>query len=117
MNMHDSIAILTGLAACGFDLYRRRIPNALTLGAALAALVVSSYTGGLAGAGSSVTGWVIATALWLPLYALGGMGAGDVKLIAAVGAWLGPADVIHAALYAAIAGAVFAVALALARGC
>jgi len=117
MNVHDSIAILIGLAACGFDLSRRRIPNALTLGAAAAAIFVSASTGGVAGARSSLLGWTVATALWLPLYALGGMGAGDVKLIAAIGAWLGPIDVIHAALYAAMAGAAFAVGLVLARGC
>ena len=46
MNVHDSIAILIGLAACGFDLSRRRIPNALTLGAAAAAIFVSASTGG-----------------------------------------------------------------------
>jgi prepilin peptidase CpaA len=40
-----------------------------------------------------------------------------VKLMAAVGAWLGPADVLYAALYAAIAGAVFALALAVSRRC
>lgn len=117
MTVHDCVAIGIGLVACGFDLHSRRIPNALTFGGAAAALVASFYEHGLAGAASSATGWTVAAALWLPWYALGGMGAGDVKLIAAVGAWLGPTDVIHAGLYAAISGAVFAVALAILRGC
>jgi prepilin peptidase CpaA len=51
------------------------------------------------------------------MYALGGMGAGDVKLMAAVGAWLGPGDVLYAALYAAVAGAVMAMGVAVVRGC
>jgi prepilin peptidase CpaA len=116
MSVFDTIAIGVGVVACAFDLRTGRIPNALTLGAALAALVVSTWTDGLAGTGSSALGWLVALLLWLPLYALGGMGAGDVKLIAAVGAWLGAADVIHAALYAAIAGGGLAVGLAFVRG-
>jgi len=54
--------------------------------------------------------------LFLPLYALKGMGAGDVKLLAAIGAWLGPLGAIWTALYAAIAGGVLAVVIVLARG-
>jgi prepilin peptidase CpaA len=116
MSAHDTVAIGIGLVACAFDLRTGRIPNWLTLGAALVALVVSTGEQGLAGTGGSALGWIVALLLWLPLYALGGMGAGDVKLIAAVGAWLGPADVIHAALYAAIAGGGLAVILAVVRG-
>jgi prepilin peptidase CpaA len=116
MSLHDTVAIGVGLVACAFDLRTGRIPNWLTLGAAVAALVVATWTDGLAGTGGSALGWLVALLLWLPLYALGGMGAGDVKLIAAVGAWLGPSDVIHAALYAAIAGGGLAVILAVVRG-
>ena len=117
MTIHDTIAVAVALVACGFDLRTRRIPNALTLGAALLAFGVSALTGGASQAGSSLIGWIAAAAFWLPIYALGGMGGGDVKLIAAIGAWLGPADVIHAALYAAIAGAAMALVLAIVRGC
>jgi prepilin peptidase CpaA len=45
------------------------------------------------------------------------MGAGDVKLMAAIGAWLAPVAVIHAALYTAMAGAVLALTVACAHGC
>jgi prepilin peptidase CpaA len=117
MTSHAAIALAVALVGCAFDLHSRRIPNLLTFGAAVAALIVSGLTGGLTSVGSSAAGWAVAAALWLPIYALGGMGAGDVKLMAAIGAWLGPATVIYAALYAAIAGAVFALALAVARGC
>jgi prepilin peptidase CpaA len=44
------------------------------------------------------------------------MGAGDVKLIAAIGAWLGPVGALYVAIYAGIAGAIFALTVALLRG-
>ena len=117
MTPHATIAVAVAMVGCVFDLHNSRIPNALTVGAALAAVIVSALTGGVAAVGSSAAGWAIAAALWLPIYALGGMGAGDVKLMAAIGAWLGPASTIYAVLYAAIAGGVFAIALAIAQGC
>jgi prepilin peptidase CpaA len=117
MTFHETAALGIALVASGFDLHSRRIPNLLTFGAALAALIVALVTAGLPGLGASAAGWLLATVLWLPLYALGGMGAADVKLLAAIGAWLGPADVLHTALYAAIAGGVLAVMVAVARGC
>jgi prepilin peptidase CpaA len=55
--------------------------------------------------------------IWLPIYALGGMGAGDVKLMAAIGAWLGPVAGLLAALYAGVAGAVMAIGVAIAHRC
>lgn len=117
MNAHDTAAVVVAVVACAFDLHSRRIPNVLTFGAAAAALVASASTGGSGGLASCSAGWLLGTALWLPLYALGGMGAGDVKLLAAIGAWLGPEDVFHAALYAGIAGGVLALVVAYARGC
>jgi prepilin peptidase CpaA len=105
------------LVACAFDLWRGRIPNALTFGAAAAALVATAVSGGLNGVGWSAAGWLAGLVLFLPVYALGGMGAGDVKLLAALGAWLGPLTVFHAALYTGIAGGLFAVIVALRHGC
>ena len=59
-------------------------------------------------AGHSVGGWMLGAALFFPMFALRGMGAGDVKLLAAVGAWLGPLPVVSVALITAIAGGVAA---------
>jgi prepilin peptidase CpaA len=106
------------LAACVTDVRARRIPNALVLavvGAAFAraALVVWAGTpdaGLAAGLGDAALGAVAGLALWLPLYAVGAFGAGDVKLFAAAAAWLGPAGVPSAALYAALAGGVLGLA-------
>ena len=113
---HESVAVAVALVASVFDVRARRIPNVLTFGAAAAALVASVATAGAAGAGTSAAGWLLALAIWLPIYALGGMGAGDVKLMAAIGAWLGPVGGLVAALYAGVAGAVMAAGVALASG-
>ena len=108
--------ILLGLAAVVFDVRTRRIPNVLTLGGAAAALAYAAHAGGAAGAGAAFAGWVLGAAFFFPFFALGGMGAGDVKLVAAFGAWLGPADTVPLAIFASIAGGVFAVVVSLATG-
>lgn len=110
-----SVGALLGLA-CFSDLRRRRIPNGLTLSAAVAALLFHFLTGGWSAAGWSLLGLGVGTALFFPLFALRGMGAGDVKLLAAVGAWLGPGQVATAALATSVAGGVIAIAVALSHG-
>ena len=64
----------------------------------------------------SLFGWLIGVALFFPLFALGGMGGGDVKLLAAVGAWLGPMGAIRAAIWASLAGGVMAVVVGISSG-
>jgi prepilin peptidase CpaA len=103
-------------AACIFDMRTRRIPNALTLCAAVCGVAFHFAAGGLAAAGWSLAGWGLGALLFFPWFALGGMGAGDVKLLAALGAWLGPDSVLWVALYAAIAGGGLALLLAVAHG-
>ena len=61
----------------------------------------------------SLIGTAVGLALLLPAYAIGGMGAGDVKLLAALGAWLGPSAAFWMAIYASMAGGVLAVVVAL----
>lgn len=108
--------LVLGLLASTWDIRTRRVPNALTLGAAAIALIFHLITGGLAGAGSALAGWVVGCALFLPFFALGGMGAGDVKLLAAIGAWVGPALAFWSWAFASIAGGVLAIAVALLSG-
>jgi prepilin peptidase CpaA len=104
------------ILACITDLRTRRIPNALTFSAVVAALLFHLLTGGLSAAGWSVAGCLLGALLFFPMFALRGMGAGDVKLLAAVGAWLGPSQVAMAALATSVAGGAIAIVVALARG-
>ena len=102
--------------ACVTDLRARRIPNVLTFSAAAGAVLFHLVTGGWQAAGWSIVGLFVGALLFLPMFALRGMGAGDVKLLAAVGAWLGPGQVAMAALATSLVGGVMAVVVALAYG-
>jgi prepilin peptidase CpaA len=115
-SLSEGFALATGLVASATDLRSRRIPNVLTLGSSVAAVAFWIWNSGLAGVATSVGGWAVGCALFLPWFVLGGMGAGDVKLLAALGAWLGPADAAWLALYSGIAGGIFGLLVALATG-
>lgn len=100
--------------ACVYDLRHRRIPNelvAILLGAGLLFALFS--LGNARALAMSVAGAAIGFAIWIPLYVIGAIGAGDVKLFAAASTWLGPALTWRAALIAALAGGVLAVAVLL----
>lgn len=102
--------------ACLSDLRTRRIPNVLTMSAAAGAVLFHLATGGWVAAGWSVAGLFLGAVLFFPMFALRGMGAGDVKLLAAIGAWLGPGQVAIVALATSIAGGLIALIVALAHG-
>lgn len=116
LTLAEGAVLVIGAVACVTDLRSRRIPNWLTFGASLAAFVFSAAAHGLPGVGQSVAGWMVGAGLFLPLFLLGGMGAGDVKLMAALGAWTGPSTAMWMTLYAAVAGGFFAVAVTLWSG-
>jgi len=105
-------AVVVATVACGFDLRTRRIPNVLTLSAAALAVVFHSLASGWNGALFSAFGLVLGLAIFFPLFILRGMGAGDVKLLGALGAWLGPVNILWTAMYGGIAGGILAVAVA-----
>lgn len=91
-------------AAAIVDLRTRRIPNLLTLSAATVGLVLNlSRTGG-AGAVASSAGLLTGLAIFLPFFVAGGFGAGDVKAMAAVGAFLGPKGALLAATWTLLVG-------------
>jgi prepilin peptidase CpaA len=97
------------------DLRTRRIPNELT--ATLAGIGVGLAATGVSGVSlwASMLGFVIGLAVMMPGHLLGATGAGDVKLMAAFGAIVGPGLVINAFLFTAIAGGILAVAVAIRR--
>lgn len=108
--------VLGTVLAAAVDLRIRRVPNVVTVSLA-AAGVMTAFTGfGRIGPVASLLGLGLGFALMLPGHLLGATGAGDVKLFAAVGAFLGPAGILSAFLYTAIAGGVLAVAIAIRRG-
>ncbi len=109
--MDTTIAIcLSGVlvAAAAIDLRCRRIPNWLTFPAILAALTYHGVMGGTEGLLFGLKGLGLGFGLLLIPYALGVMGAGDVKLLAAAGAALGPLGVFWAFLFTCLAGGVYA---------
>jgi prepilin peptidase CpaA len=105
-------AVAASAAAVATDIRWRRIPNAVTVTTAIAGLVLAAS--GLSGLsiGRAAAGFLVGLLLMLPGHIFGRMGAGDVKLFAAVGTILGPGRILAAFFYMAIAGGVLAVAFA-----
>jgi prepilin peptidase CpaA len=116
MGITQAIVLILGAIACWCDVRTKRIPNLLTLGGAALAIGYSVGTQGIGGLVPSLGGWLTGAVLFLPMYLLGGMGAGDVKLLACLGAWLGPQTALFVALYASIAGGVMALIVSIATG-
>ena len=81
-------ACLAALAIAVWDAKVFRIPNALTFPLMLGGIAYHAWVGGWQGMAYSVTGMIAGSLLLLGPYLLGGIGAGDVKLLAAMGAWL-----------------------------
>jgi prepilin peptidase CpaA len=109
-----SLLVLVTLAGV-HDLLSRRIPNRLLL-VALAAALPLQAAGGAAGLLDGLGGAACGLLLFLPLYLLRGMAAGDVKLLATVGAFAGPATVIQIGVTTWCIGGVMALAMVLCRG-
>lgn len=109
------IALVTTAAV--WDVRTRRVPNWLVLsGLAIALLSQCLEHGGLAGSWTWLLGAATGLGLFLGLYLLGGMGAGDVKLMSAVGAFMAPAGVLHVAIVSVIVGGALALTMMLIRG-
>ena len=104
-------AFVVAGAACWFDVRTRRIPNQLTFPGAAIGLAAAAAAHGWSGAIASAAGLLVGMALFFPLFALRGLGAGDVKLMAALGAWLGTSMVFGVAFYTTLAGGALALVL------
>lgn len=108
--------ILVLMVAVYTDWRWHRIYNWLTVPALGIGLVLSLVTGGLPGLGASLAGAAVAFVVFLILYRVAHMGAGDLKLMVAIGAWLGYAHIWAALLSVALAGGLFAAAIAVRHG-
>jgi prepilin peptidase CpaA len=102
-----SVLLVAGLT----DLRSCKIPNWLTISAMAGGLFSHSLLNGLSGLMFSAKGLGLGLAMFLILYVVGGMGAGDVKLLAAVGSFIGAEGVLSAGIVAMLLGGLYAIAM------
>jgi prepilin peptidase CpaA len=98
------------------DLRSRRIPNWLVLPFLVLGLIVSAFSGGWNGLGQGLLGMLLGAAVMGVFCWFGGMGMGDMKLCAAIGAWIGPSQLYVALVVTALVGGVMALCWAVAGG-
>jgi prepilin peptidase CpaA len=113
-----SCALLIPLAVIitYYDVRYRRIPNAFVLATLVSGLVINTIFGGLQGAMASLGGCIFAFALMFVLHIFGAMGAGDVKLFAAIGSVMGSQLVLPTFFVVILTGGLLAVGLMLRTG-
>jgi prepilin peptidase CpaA len=113
------VVTVTLVVAAVIDGLQLRVPNWITFpmiaGGWIYGAAFSPYAG-WEGLFFSLVGTAVGLAVLLPPYAIGGMGAGDVKLMAGVGAWMGGTVTLYAFAVSALTGGVIAVAMVLSRG-
>jgi prepilin peptidase CpaA len=111
-------AILVVLVICAsvIDVRAHRIPNRLVASGAVIGLLTQVLAPGQGDWASSLGGIAMGMAVLMPMYVLRAMGAGDVKMMGMVGAFVGPTGVLAVALLTFLAGGVLALAFALRKG-
>jgi len=110
------IVLLLLVAAAVIDLRTRRIPNILTFGGAAAGIVANVVLSHQTGLIASGTGWLAGVAILFIPFLLRGVGGGDVKLLAAAGAWGGPIFAFQTAFFGALVGSLVALGFLFYRG-
>jgi len=106
---------LGGGASAFVDLRCRRVPNALSGAIAATGVLFAALHATGVSVAAALAGLGVGLLLMLPGHLIGGTGAGDVKLFAAIGSLLGPVGIVVAFLYTAIAGGLLAVYVAMTR--
>lgn len=117
--MHDGMIIALSallLLAAWHDLRHYRIPNWLVVTGSVVAILLHGLLSAGAGWQATLLGLMAGFAIFLPFYLLRVMGAGDVKLMAMVGAFVGPGAIVSVTLYVLVAGGVLAIGMTLLRG-
>ncbi len=107
------ISVIVGLLAIGDDLSRRRISNVIPAAAFLAGMWLQVAEHGWLGAWAGLLGAVTGGGVFLVFYILGGMGGGDIKLMAGFGAVLGWHGILEATLWTALCGGLMAAGILL----
>lgn len=116
MEQLNAAAFFVGLFGGIFDLLTRRVPNWITFPAMAIGILAQLWLSGAPGAGQGLLGILVGFGVFFPVYALGYMGAGDVKLMMAVGAFGGPLFCWRTALASVVLGGAFAFFDILLRG-
>jgi len=112
-NWHVRVVCLVLIVAAYIDGKELRVPNWITFPFVITGLLFNAWASGWSGLGDGMLGMVVGLACLLPLYSVGGMGAGDVKLLAGVGAWLGAGVTFYAFCVSTVVGAVIAIGMVL----
>ena len=103
-----TVVLILAAVIDGFEL---KVPNWVTFPFVISGWIYSFAAYGWEGLGWSLLGTVVGLALLLPAYAIGGMGAGDVKLLAGVGSWILIQHTVNSFCISVVVGAVIAVAM------
>ncbi len=108
MTVPEIVTLAIGCAAVIEDISRRRVSNWTSGSALLLGLVFHYFREGWRGVAAAAAGAAVGFAVFLVFYLLGGLGGGDVKLMAGFGSLLGPGTIFCAAWFAAVLGAFMA---------
>lgn len=111
-----AVVFLAVLIAAVTDVWKYRVYNALTIPVLLSGLIYHGLVGGRVGLSGSLLGVLFGFVALIVFYVLGGMGAGDVKLMAAIGAWLGMPLTFYVLLASALAAGIYAAGLLIVAG-
>jgi prepilin peptidase CpaA len=112
----SAVVLSAVLAAAVTDIWKFRVYNALTLPLLASGLLYHGVTGGLTGLALSVIGMLCGFGVLVMFYLLGGYGGGDVKLLAAIGAWLGAEATLYVFIASSLVAGLYALTLILLYG-
>jgi prepilin peptidase CpaA len=109
LGLNKIVLIVLLILSVKYDVTERRIPNKLTIPVILWGIVTAGIFSGFNGILFSISGFLVGLAVFFVPFVMGGMGAGDVKLMAAVGSILGWKLTVYSALLTAIAGGIIVI--------